>query len=131
MKKQGAKTRFVQLRAEGHSFTSIAHELGVHRSTLSLWAKELVSEIEEMRKLEFDHLLKTIRLDQRHRLTAWAQLLNRIHEEVTRRDISDVPTNCLVNLALSIDKQLAALAQPPAFEVSRDFLGRVERESVY
>lgn len=55
MKDQETKEKFVELRAKGLSFDRIAAELHVSKQSLINWAKELETEIGNMRKLSLKH----------------------------------------------------------------------------
>ena len=56
MKKQEHRTEFIQMRAEGKSLRAIAAELGVSKSTLSEWDRELASEIAKLRSDALEEL---------------------------------------------------------------------------
>ena len=56
MKDTQTKERFIELRAQGWSHDRIARELKVTKPTLIRWARELHSEISNLRALELDAL---------------------------------------------------------------------------
>ena len=43
------KTQFIQLRAEGQSYSKIAKELNISKSTCTAWERELQAQIQELK----------------------------------------------------------------------------------
>jgi DNA-binding XRE family transcriptional regulator len=105
------KHRFIELRAQRKSLRAAADELGVGRQTLVRWEKKHREQIENLKAIELDALL------ERHRLTLQAQIerygveLARLHQEIQRRDLADVPTLKLYDLSLKLLARLDALHQ--------------------
>ena len=52
--KEEQKSKFIHLRAKGHSYARIAKELAVSKGTLINWNTELETEIGEARSVELD-----------------------------------------------------------------------------
>lgn len=50
MKDTEKKLEYVRLRASGKSYSFIAKELGISKSTCSSWEKELKTDIETLRQ---------------------------------------------------------------------------------
>jgi len=62
------KMKFIQLKAEGIPMYKIAHALGVHRTTLTLWHKELADFILIARQDYMDELLYENNNTKLHRI---------------------------------------------------------------
>jgi len=51
MKNLSLKEQFVELRAKGHSYSSIAKELKKSKQTIINWSKELQFEVSNLKQL--------------------------------------------------------------------------------
>lgn len=72
MKDLKIKEKFIQMRAKGLSFDKIAEEVGVTKTTLITWSKELKIEIANMRTIELDSLLEQYYISKQQRIeTFW------------------------------------------------------------
>lgn len=96
------KNRFLELRAQGKSLRTIAHELSVGRQTLVNWERKHKEQIENLKAIELDALM------ERHQLTAQAQIerygleLARVTEELQKRDLAGVPTPKLYDIMVKL-----------------------------
>lgn len=112
MKNQATRERFVELRAEGISYQSIAAQLGVSRNTLIAWAQELKHELANARSIRRDELLQRYALAAEGRLKAFGQQFQNIMGELGKRNLEDVPTAALLALALKWGQYLQTEAAP-------------------
>ena len=118
------KERFIELRAKGWSFDKIAKEIGKAKQTLIDWSKELQDEIANRKALELEALYETYYLQRESRLQTFGAMLTKIIEEVERRDLSDVPTEKLLELLLKYNSLVNEEYIEPVFKSS----GEVEEE---
>jgi len=125
------KTQFIELRARGWSFDKIAKKLGKSKQALIDWSKELQEEIANLKALELDALYSKYHLHREARLKAFGEMLDKITRELSKRDLSEVETERLLDLllkyhALAKDEYIA-----PSFMSSRQ-IGeeRAEREAL-
>lgn len=118
--------QFIQARAEGKSFSSIAKALQVSKQTAINWSKELEEEIAAKRAIELEALYEEYRLTREGRLQRLGSLLERLQKEVEERDLSDVPTDKLIALLLKAAEQ--AEKQAPALSFKDTEEQREERE---
>ena len=88
----GQKAAFVHLRAQGLSFRKIADRLGVPRSTLFRWSKELSVQISNHRAVEFEALCEEYLVCKQHRIKVLATQLHEVMQEILNRDLSSIPT---------------------------------------
>jgi predicted transcriptional regulator len=112
------KERFIELRAKGWSFDKIAKELGKAKQTLIDWSKELQDEVANRKALELEALYETYYLLKENRLQTFGGLLNKIKDEVLSRDLSDVPTDKLLDLFLKYNSQIKEEIVEPIFKTS-------------
>jgi transcriptional regulator with XRE-family HTH domain len=94
------KEKFIALRAKGYSFDKIAKELGKAKQTLVDWSRELQDEIANHKALELEALYEKYYLLKEHRLKNFGQTLSKLQKEIESRNLSDVPTDKLLDLQL-------------------------------
>ena len=112
------KERFIELRAKGWSFDKIAKELGKAKQTLIDWSKELKDEVANRKALELEALYEAYYLLKENRLQTFGGLLNKIKDEVLSRDLSDVPTDKLLDLFLKYNSQIKEEIVEPIYKTS-------------
>ena len=114
------KERFIELRAKGWSFDKIAKETGKAKQTLIDWSKELQDEIANRKALELEALYESYYLMRENRLQTFGAMLTKIKEEVGRRDLSDVPTDKLLELLLKYNSQIKEEIVEPIYKSSQE-----------
>ena len=114
------KERFIELRAKGWSFDRIAKELGRAKQTLIDWSKDLQEEIANRKALELDALYETYYPQRESRLQTFGAMLTKIKEEVMSRDLSDVPTDKLLDLFLKYNNQIREEIVEPIYKSSQE-----------
>lgn len=123
------KERFIELRAKGWSFDKIAKELGKAKQTLINWSKELQDEIANLKALELEALYEKYYLLKETRLQTFGEMLTKIKTEVESRDLSDVPTDKLLELLLKYNSQVKEEIIEPVFKSSVELREeRLDRE---
>jgi transcriptional regulator with XRE-family HTH domain len=100
MKSAKEKEPFIQLRAEGLSLRKIEAILGISRKTLSSWEPKLDEEIAKEQGRQLEHFNETYWATKKRRLGFLNERLNLLHEEESKRDLSDIPTAKLIQLEL-------------------------------
>lgn len=100
MASEEQKQKFIELRAQGLSYGTIAKEIHVAKSTLTSWAKELSSEITRRKDTEREALFETFRLNKESRIRQLGGILQRFEDELATRDLSDISTGKLADLIL-------------------------------
>ena len=114
------KERFIELRAKGWSFDKIAKEIGKAKQTLIDWSKDLQDEIANRKALELEALYEKYYLLKESRLETFGGMLTKIKDEVERRDLSDVPTDKLLDLFLKYNSQVKEEVIEPNFKTSTE-----------
>ena len=102
MKDAKTKEKFIELRAQGLSYQSIAAELGISKQTALNWAKELSIEIHNLKMLELDALYQKHFLSTKRRIELFGVQLMRIKDELAKRNLEQVPTERLYELLMKI-----------------------------
>ena len=120
------KDRFIELRAKSWSFDKIAKELGKAKQTLIDWSKELQDEIANRKALELEALYEKYFLLKESRLQTFGAMLTKIKKEIERRDLSDVPTDKLLELLLKYNSQIKEEIVEPTYKSSQEI--KEERE---
>jgi hypothetical protein len=120
------KERFIELRAKGWSFDKIAKETGKAKQTLIDWSKELQDQIANCKALELEALYESYYLMRENRLQTFGAMLTKIKEEVESRDLSDVPTDKLLELLLKYNNQVKEEIIEPTYKSSQEI--KEERE---
>ena len=94
MTKDEKKERFVELRIKGETFESIADELEVSKQTLINWSKEyeISQTITTAKLIKYQSILKVQELNREAQIEYYSKLIKKCKEEMTKRDLSELPT---------------------------------------
>jgi transcriptional regulator len=114
------KRRFIELRAKGYSFDKIAKELGKAKQTLLDWSRDLDQEIAQAKALELDSLYESYSLYKEARLKTLGEILSKLKKEVDNRDLTDLPTDRLLDLFLKYEGVVKESLVEPVFKSSRE-----------
>lgn len=114
------KEKFIELRAKGWSFDKIAKELGKAKQTLINWSKELEDEIANLKALELEALYEKHYLLKENRIETFGVLLRKLKDEAMSRDLSEVPTDKLLDLLLKYENQLKDEIITPIYKTSEE-----------
>jgi hypothetical protein len=100
------RQKFVERRAQGWPFSRIATDLGVARSTLIEWSRQLRFEIQNRRAIELEDLSHRLLGNCQSRTSTLAARLALVDEELKKRDLSKVPTARLYSLSAALQRQI-------------------------
>jgi transcriptional regulator with XRE-family HTH domain len=124
------KQRFIELRAKGWSFDKIAKELGKAKQTLLDWSKDLDLEIAQAKAIELETIYESYSLYKEARLKMIGGILSKIKEELDQRDLSDVPTDKLLDLLLKYEGVLKEMIVEPIFLSSKEMVEEREERNL-
>jgi transcriptional regulator with XRE-family HTH domain len=124
------KQRFIELRAKGWSFDKIAKELGKAKQTLLDWSKDLDLEIAQAKAIELETIYESYSLYKEARLKMIGGILSKIKEELDQRDLSDVPTDKLLDLLLTYEGVLKEMIVEPIFLSSKEMVEEREERNL-
>jgi len=106
MKKQEQRTEFIRLRAEGRSLRAIAEEIGVSKSTLSEWEKELRAEVDRLRAENLEELYSSYGMAKEARIRRIGETLRRIDTALDAVDLSALSPEKLLDYKLKYQAAL-------------------------
>lgn len=94
------------LRARGYPYLKIAKKLNMAKNTVMKYASELEEEIAAARALELELLYEQYYLSKEKRVKFLGQQIKLLEKELKSRDLSEVPTEKLLELLLKYHSQL-------------------------
>jgi hypothetical protein len=100
------RQKFIERRAQGWTLVRIASELGVAKSTLIEWSRQLRFELQNQCALELDDLQNRLLGPTQQRATALAERLALVESELRKRNLSDLSTPRLYALSASLRRQI-------------------------
>jgi hypothetical protein len=106
MKDAETKERFIELRAQEFSYEKIAELLEVSKRTLINWGAELSYEVENAKALRLEVLREKFILSAESKIELWGELVDRLSQELSTRDLSTVDTNKLLDMLIKTHSQL-------------------------
>jgi len=117
MSKQDLRERFIQLRIKGETFERIAKELFVSKQTLINWSKEddIKETIATARLMRYQSILEIHKQNREAKIEYFAELTNKLKQELEKRDFSKVPTEKLLKLILDSEDKLNELIPSQEF----------------
>ena len=98
MESSETQKKFIELRAQGLSFSKIAQKLKVSKQTLINWSKDYKEEIANLRAIELEALQEEYYLLRESRIRLFGETVQKIREELSRRDLSNLSTDRLLDL---------------------------------
>jgi len=107
LKDEATKRAFIRLRAEGKSYTAIAAELNISKSTCTAWERELQAEITEAQQITRDELTTAYRMTAEARVKALGETLESIDNALAQKDLTQLPADKLLALKLKYTNALA------------------------
>jgi transposase len=115
MKDQQTQQQFIQLRAAGRSFASIAQELDVSKPTLIAWSRKFRFEIQNLRAIESEALAEEFLATREDRARNLSDQLRSVESELAARNLADLSTQRLFAMAESLRRQLRSEFGEPTF----------------
>lgn len=120
MTDRDTENRIIELRARGKSYSTIASELKIGKQTALDVCKKYKEQIATLQALELEQLYEEQRITSTERITAIASLMHRVREEIDRRDLTQVPTEKLIDLYLKQASTLKEEIIEPNFQSSEE-----------
>lgn len=116
MKDTRIKEAFIEHRAAGMSFDKIASEIGVSKQTLINWSKEMQADLANAKTIARDSYLRRLELHEQGRLELLGEIQHSLKKEVRLRDLSQIPTDKLIELILKISRVLESTDSTTTFK---------------
>ena len=112
------QTKFIELRAKGNSFEKIAKEIKVSKPTLLKWDKQFRAHVIELRFLHFESLAEQYSLMKKQRLEDLGELYQKLKRELSKRDMSKVATEKLIDMVTRLEDRLLSEFETIRFSTS-------------
>lgn len=106
MKPQEIKKEYVRLRAEGKSYSVIAEQLHISKSTCTKWERELSAQINELKRAEFQELCESYGMTKEARIKKLGDTLEKIEDAIAKADFSTVDPAKLLDFKLKYTEAL-------------------------
>lgn len=106
MKSTAVKGEFIQRRAEGQSYDTIAQALKISKSTCSAWEAELGAQIALRKQQELNDLYNQYGLVKTARIKRLGDTLAKIDEAIEAVDLTQIPPEKLLRLKLEYAREL-------------------------
>jgi hypothetical protein len=109
--------RFIELRAQGWTFTRIMTELDVTKPTLITWSRKHQFDIQNARVIELEALREKWLTSTAERVSALGERLRLVEAELAGRDLSALTTPQLMFAARNLRRQIEQATGPVQFTV--------------
>jgi DNA-binding XRE family transcriptional regulator len=100
LKPQKQKTEFIMLRAEGKSYSAIAEQLHISKSTCTAWERELKDNIAELKQEQLEELYNSYFMTKEARIRKLGDTLENINTALEGVDLSTVAPEKLLDYKL-------------------------------
>lgn len=111
------KQQFIEMRAKGLSFNTIAKELGVSKNTLIEWSREYENDINNLKTIELEALQEHYLISKKKRIELFGEQAKAIIAELDSRGLKDVPTEKLYGILFKTTELLKAEETPITLSV--------------
>lgn len=108
MKPMELKQQYIQLRAEGKSYSTIAEQLHISKSTCTKWERDLAKEIDELKRAELAELYESYSMTKKARIQKLGDTLDKINKALEQVDLSEVDPVRLMDYKLRYMEALKA-----------------------
>ena len=106
MKPAEIKKEYIRLRAEGKSYSVIAEQLHISKSTCTKWEKDLAEQIDELKRAELTELYESYGMTKEARIKKLGDTLEKINEALAKTDFSTVDPAKLLDFKLKYTEAL-------------------------
>lgn len=120
MKGTEKKLEYVKARAEGKSYSTIARELHISKSTCSNWERELEADIRALKEERLEELFSSYRMTREARIAVLGGVLNEIDTALQEKDLRKIPADKLLELKLKYVRELKADYTEPIEDTGGD-----------
>ena len=101
------QAEFIKLRARGLSLRQCGEALGTNKDTCNKWDRELKAQIAKHKSERLQDVYTEYGMYKEARIKALGTALNSIDTELSNRDLSDVPTDKLLDYKLKYTTALS------------------------
>lgn len=117
MKPVELKKEYIRLRAEGKSYSVIAEQLHISKSTCTKWERDLSRQIEKLKRAELQELCESYGMSKEARIKKLGETLDKINTALEQTDFSVIDPAKLLDFKLKYTDALKAeyVGTHPAF----------------
>lgn len=116
MKYEDKIDRFIELRASGKSFKNISSELSIPYNELLNLSKKYSYEINNLKAIELDDVANKFQISKSQRIEFIGSLISKLKNELNSRDLSDIPSEKLIDYLLKYSQLLGKEIEPTTFK---------------
>ena len=106
MKPTEVKQEYIRLRAEGKSYSFIADQLHISKSTCTKWERDFAAEIDELKRAELTELYESYHMTKQARIRKLGDTLGKINNALEQADFSEVDPAKLLDFKLKYTEAL-------------------------
>ena len=106
MKPEELKVQYIKLRAESRSFSYIAKELQISKSTCSSWEQELKEKIQELKQDKLEELYTSYYMTKEARIKKLGEALAKIDTALEKVDLTEASPEKLLDYKLKYQQAL-------------------------
>ena len=106
MKPTEMKQEYIRLRAEGKSYSFIADQLHISKSTCSKWEQELAREISDLKREALIELYESYGMSKEARIKTLGGILDKINNALDQTDFSGIDPAKLLDFKLKYTEAL-------------------------
>jgi len=117
------KEQFITLRSQGLSIEEISKQIHVKKKALIEWEHELGGEIDNAKGLILDIFQSKYAVTPASKVELWGQIVDRLSQELSKRDLSDVPTDKLLLMLAKAQERLDSYYQKPKLRTDSEIEG--------
>ncbi len=121
-----AIARFILLRSQGWSFNRIAAELNISKPTLIKWSRQHQFDIANLRATETEALAERVFRQRHERWEVLARQLNRIEQEIEKRDLEEISAARLHSIAAALRAEIKQEIGPVHFSETNSVIPNSE-----
>lgn len=114
------KLQIVELRAAGKSIAKIAEAVGVAKQTVVDVCKDMQEEVAALHAVQLEALYEEQKISSEERIRNLSNVLAKIKEELENRNLTEVPTEKLVELYLKTTSTLEGAIIEPRFQSTKE-----------
>ena len=114
------KLQIVELRAAGKSIAKIAETVGVAKQTVVDVCKDMQEEVAALHAIQLEALYEEQKISSEERIRNLSNVLAKIKEELENRNLTEVPTEKLVELYLKTTSTLEGSIIEPRFQSTKE-----------
>lgn len=129
MVKAEDRDKFIELRAAGLSFDSIAQQLNISKPTLLKLARDFQGDIERLKFINLESLAERYKVLRSERLKALGGLLEKVDTAIEAADFNRLSPEKLVDLKVKLTDCICSMLKEPFSIQKSTFNSMLEQDN--